>query len=792
MEYLQLGVMALVPVILSMLFFFLEKRTKFADWNYALKQIIIGVVFGLSACAASQFGVPAETGALMNARGASPLTAALLFGGPAGIIAGVIGGIYRVLCVSWGVGSYTVVACSVATVLAGFIGAASRKLLAGNKRIGWLYGFFLSTSTETLHMLLAFLTHMDDVETVFSVIKTVCLPMIIFNGLSVLTSMLLIDIFTRRMKKGKKYKPQITARFSIPFFAVILLITIIAGSFTSVIQKSISNNNTVTLLTNSINDVISDCSTMVDEEFCELAQSIAETVSVSAENSLTKLKEDNSLTEIILFTKDGKITATTNPNRTDMIIDAEIAEKIKSSDCFTLEYRNNENVKYTVAKINSNFYLAIGSGYGKIMNCISEIAPKVARNRHVGNNGSIYILNSDHQLVSSLYTDVTDAWIEQYNSYFDSLNSEKTTVITDVDSQIEYYGMAKEKLGYKIIAVVPVSEMEFSKEVSIYISSFMLVVAFTAIFVMTYLLVNSVIVKNIVKTNKALKKITNGELDTVIDVAGTYEFESLSDGINTTVESMKKLIAEAEEKRRNELEYAKTIQYSCLPSADNPFPNRPEFDIFATMDTAKEVGGDFYDFFFIDADRLVFLIADVSGKGIPAALFMMTAKSCIKNNIKQNIKLSASIAMANDRLCEENGAELFVTCWIACLNTKTGELNFVNAGHNPPVLKRANGEVQYITNRSGLVLAGMSGVPYREHTINLNKGDELYLYTDGVTEATNSEENLYGEDRLLEQIKSVEINSCKDRCKQIKADIDEFVGDAPQFDDITMLSIKLN
>ena len=210
------------------------------------------------------------------------------------------------------------------------------------------------------------------------------------------------------------------------------------------------------------------------------------------------------------------------------------------------------------------------------------------------------------------------------------------------------------------------------------------------------------------------------------------------------------------------------------------------------MDTAKEVGGDFYDFYFVDEDHLAFLIADVSGKGIPAAMFMMTAKTLLKSYAESGMNVSEVLTKANNKLCEGNDAGMFVTVWMGYLNTKTGEVTYTNAGHNPPLIRRADGSVEYIKSRPGLVLAGMEGIRYRSNTIQLSQGDILYLYTDGVTEATDLNNELYGESRLLavlEKESNVDVHSM---CHLVKADVDAFAGKAPQFDDISMLSLQYN
>ena len=239
-----------------------------------------------------------------------------------------------------------------------------------------------------------------------------------------------------------------------------------------------------------------------------------------------------------------------------------------------------------------------------------------------------------------------------------------------------------------------------------------------------------------------------------------------------------------------ELNVATQIQADMLPRIFPAFPERPEFDIYASMTPAKEVGGDFYDFFLVDDDHLAVVIADVSGKGVPAALFMVIAKTLIKNHAQNRETPGEVFTQTNAQLCEGNDAGLFVTAWMGVLEISTGKFVYVNAGHNPPLLKRAGGQYEWLKSRPGFVLAGMEGIRYRENTLELMPGDTLYLYTDGVTEATSSAQELYGEERLQAALNEASELPVSQLLPRIKNCIDTFVGDAEQFDDITMLGLQ--
>ena len=344
--------------------------------------------------------------------------------------------------------------------------------------------------------------------------------------------------------------------------------------------------------------------------------------------------------------------------------------------------------------------------------------------------------------------------------------------------------------GYTIVAVMPQSEAALSRNVAVSVTTAMQIVVFAALFIMIFFLVRRLVVNNIYKINHSLSSITDGNLDTVVDVRSHAEFDALSNDINSTVDTLKRYIADAAARVDAELAFAKAIQHSALPSVFPPYPNRTEFDIRATMHTAKEVGGDFYDFYFVDEDTLAFMVADVSGKGIPAAMFMMTAKTLLKSYAESGMSVEQVFTTANEKLCENNDAGMFVTAWMGFLNVKTGLVTYANAGHNPPLVRHKNGGFTYLKSRPGFVLAGMEGIRYRKNQLQLEPGDVIYLYTDGVTEATDAGNQLYGEKRLLQILDSHP--DPQTICEAVKADVDTFVGDAPQFDDITMLSLIYN
>ena len=241
-----------------------------------------------------------------------------------------------------------------------------------------------------------------------------------------------------------------------------------------------------------------------------------------------------------------------------------------------------------------------------------------------------------------------------------------------------------------------------------------------------------------------------------------------------------------------ELDLATKIQTSMLPCILPAFPDHENIKLRAVYHPAKEVGGDFYDYFKIDDTHVGVVIADVSGKGVGAALFMTISKTVLKNQLQLGISPAEALMNANRQLCENNDAGLFVTCWAGVYDTESGVLTFVNAGHNPPVLLKKGGKAEFIKQRSGFVLAGLDGYPYKQEEIRLSVGDEMFFYTDGVTEATNAENKLYGDDRLLACLDRCCEQEVSDQLTAVKEDIDAFVGGADQFDDITIMAMRIS
>lgn len=277
---------------------------------------------------------------------------------------------------------------------------------------------------------------------------------------------------------------------------------------------------------------------------------------------------------------------------------------------------------------------------------------------------------------------------------------------------------------------------------------------------------------------------TGDEIETLYD-----SLRQMESDIGSYIREVTTITAE-KERIGAELDVATHIQKSMLPCIFPAFPERKEFDIYATMNPAKEVGGDFYDFFMVDDRHLAIVVADVSGKGVPAALFMVIGKTLIKDHTQSGTELGETFTNVNRMLCESNSEGLFITAFEGILDLVTGEFNYVNAGHEMPFIIRKGKGAEAYKIRAGFVLAGMEEMRYKCGSIMLEPGDKIFQYTDGVTEATNARNELYGMNRLSDILNKAKDEKPEKIISAVKADIDIFVNEAPQFDDITMLCLE--
>ena len=798
---MKLIVPILLNCVLVLAVYLADKYTPAKKMPYGAKQAVIGLLFGCVSAFASSYGVE-WLGTTVNVRDAAPLSAGLIFGAPAGIISGLIGGLYRWFSVFWGGGEYTQLACSIATILAGLMAAGLRKLMFDNKKPTWGYGICIAVVCEVIHMILIFLTNMDNSSYAFEFVKGATLPMILGNAAAVGCAIIIVSLLSHERFSRKKGGERIANTFQRWLLLCIVIAYLITSAFTYILQNGMIKIETQEVFTSAINDVEKDIRGKSNAHLLKIAEDVKAEYVSEPNISLQTLAQKYGIKEINVVNEDGIIINSTEPdviNNYDMNSKAqskEFVDMLKTQNTFVQDYSprgKDESVwrKYAAVNLDSDGFIQVGYDAEQFHKVLNEFVVDVTKNRHVGTGGFVAVCDNKLSLViDNNYSglDISSIGITPPDEmkagktatalyYADVVDGENT-------DSIKHMYVFKFVEGYCIIAAMPESEAMFMRDASLYTSIFMQVLIFAALFVFIYILIKRVIINNLKKINDTLGKITEGDLNVTVDVRSNEEFSSLSDDINSTVSTLKRYIAEAAARIDKELEYAKQIQLSALPTN---FPKDEEYSIYAQMIAAKEVGGDFYDFYKLSDTTVAFLAADVSGKGIPAAMFMMTAKTIIKDLAESGMAVNDIFTKANEKLCENNESGMFVTAWMGILDLTTGNVQFANAGHNPPLIKRADGAFEYLKTRAGFVLAGMEGVRYRMGEITLNAGDRLFLYTDGVPEATNTENKLYGEDRLLAFMNQNASVNATELLPCLKNDIDKFVGEAPQFDDITML-----
>ena len=795
----------IIPVLLNCFLvlgiYLIDKHTPAKKLPYIAKQIIIGILFGGVSAFASSYGVQ-WLGTTVNVRDAAPLSAGLIFGAPAGIISGMIGGLYRWFSVYWGGGTYTRLACSVATILAGFMAAGLRKLMFDNKKPTWGYGICIAVVCEVVHMILIFLTNMDNSSQAFEFVKGATAPMMLGNSVAVGISIILVSLFSHERFFKKKTSEGIAHTFQRRLLSCIVIAYLLTSTFTLILQNGMAQIETQEVFTVAINDVEATVRGKSNHQLLEIAEQVKQEYEKDPTVSLSGLTEKYGIKEINIVDSKGIIVNSTeadvigNYDMNSKAQSKEFVDTLKVQDSFVQEYSprgKDESVwrKYAAVNLAAGGFIQVGYDAEQFHKMLNEFVVDVTKNRHVGTGGFVAVLDERLCMVTdnsyagkhiSVIGIVPPEEMAQGRTATALYNADVVDGVSNLSA--EYMYVFKFVEGYCLIAAMPVAEAMFMRDASMLTSIFMQVLIFAALFVFIYILIKRVIINNLKKINDTLGRITEGDLNVTVDVRSNEEFSSLSDDINSTVATLKRYIAEAAARIDKELEYAKQIQLSALPTN---FPAGEDYSIYAQMIAAKEVGGDFYDFYKLNDTTVAFLAADVSGKGIPAAMFMMTAKTIIKDLAESGMAVNDIFTRANEKLCENNEADMFVTAWMGILDIQTGNMKYANAGHNPPLLKHADGSFEYLRSRAGFVLAGIEGFQYRVNELQLKAGDRLFLYTDGVPEATNAESELYGEDRLLTFMNQNTAVPATDLLPALKADIDAFVGEAPQFDDITML-----
>ena len=424
---------------------------------------------------------------------------------------------------------------------------------------------------------------------------------------------------------------------------------------------------------------------------------------------------------------------------------------------------------------------------------ISSIIKSISKMKPTENSFALFGDKTHNTIIAS-----TDPYIDNSSLLGKPLNTlpwynEKLKQITYFTYHGKKYIPYVKNLDNGMLLIICIPKRELFRvliqHVVIVFGLFMLVGVFISVLLYTGL--KKYIDKPIEKLTELAHDIGEGNLNTEIKIENPLEFAKLADTFNTMAHDIRDITKERQS-IESELSLAKDIQASSLPNVFPPFPERREFDIYAGMEPAKEVGGDFYDFYFIDDKNFMFLIADVSGKGVPAALFMMTTKTLINYIAQSGLPPKEMIETINRKICENNRQGFFITMFVGIINTETGEFTFINCGHNPPLIKHENSDYKYLDVEPNIVLGAFDTAEFTIAEGTLVPGDTICVYTDGITEAINVSDEQFGEDRLFETINIFKDYDVKTTQLGIKAKVKEFAQGVAQSDDMTMLTFRYN
>ncbi len=800
----QFGLATALPAVATAVLMMLRRSTSVSKLPEITWQIVVGIVFGAIAIYGTEAGIPVS-GAMMNVRDAAPLAAGLLFGGPAGIIAGVIGGVERWLAVMWGVGAYTQVACSVATTFAGVYAAALRKYFFNYHIPNLAFAFATGVVAEVMHLMLVFVTHPDETVRAFEVAQACALPMITCVGLATMLCSLVAHLLDHQpLVTPAGQRNVVRILHSRMLIAVVAAFAVTVG-FTALLQTNLAHDEAESLLRLNVEDVERDIADVSDANLLSLTQRAADAIGTAqgaTDEECVRLAAELDVAEINVVDATGIIVATSKPaflgfdmasgeqSAAFLALLGEGGQRQLVQSYQPITYDADTSMKYAGVAMRDGF-VQVGYDAENFLDDLSARVEASVKNRHVGQSGELVVIDKAGNVVSTR-GDVVSQTAEQLAA--DASKADAYQVFTTSFSGEECYATYQEVEGYRIIALLPLAEANASRDEAVLITAFMEVLVFAALFLVIYAVIKLVIVSGVRTMNRQLAQITAGDLDVVVDVRTASEFSSLSDDINQTVGVLKESLATV----KADLDMAADLQANTLPDITSALAERNEFDLYATMEPAKEVGGDFYDFFLVDNDHLALVVADVSGKGVSAALFMMQSKTVIKMEALSGFSPAEVLERANADLSEKNDGDMFTTAWIGILEISTGTLTYADAGHEKLAVFH-DGSWELPPKPNGAVaLASFDEADYadlpekyrfRNHVVALAPGDVIFQYTDGVTEATDAQDELFGEDRLLSALAGVPDADPEVVLPFVHGKIGEFVGDAAQFDDITMLGL---
>ncbi|MBQ8128782.1 MAG: SpoIIE family protein phosphatase [Clostridia bacterium] len=766
-------------------------------------RVAIGIVYGLLCVLSTHFGVDYGH-MLLNVRDMGPLAAGLFFSPLSGILSGLIGGAERYIAGTyWGIGAYTRIACSVSTCLAGLLSAFLHVRAFGGKKPAAVAAFFTGAMMEIFHMYAIFITHRSDMRMAFYVVRNCSVPMIFFTALGLAACAALLQVLSHEWRNPfrvtRREDVSVSVRFQRGLFVVMMAVFLVNFLLSYLLQTSTAVQNANKTLSSSATGLRTTYSRLrssqmgmdarAEAQAMTSARTIANAVrsrggvEAADEGFLEDLRTVNGMEAVQCVSGSGEILAAVQSEDGEKNLPALEAIAAATPAGVAAE---------TLLKLDSNrvaISVRCGAGQVRVVMDMGRFSASVMKEieaalsvYNVGESGTYDLVMGSGRIL--LGDHIGEALPEAILGHIEKKPVE-STFIANAFGEGNVCRIDRLETNLYLLTMLPTQEIYLNRDMQIYEAAFEDIMVFTAVYMLIAFLVQRIVVKNLTKINASLARITNGDLNEVVSVNDSTEFVLLSRDINVTVHALKGYIAAAQKRIEQELELARTIQASALPR-DFTFP-RGEFEIYALMDPAKEVGGDFYDFFYVGEDRMALVIADVSGKGIPAALFMMRSKTAIRSLAESGSSPAEIFYRVNNELCEGNDAEMFVTAWIGIIDLASGVMCCANAGHEYPAIRRAGGAYELLKDQHSLVLAAMENMRTHEYEIRLNPGDCLFVYTDGVPESINPEKEQYGTDRMLKMLDEVRDWPVDEVLPAIRQDVERFAAGEDQFDDITML-----
>jgi len=704
---------------------------KTKERRYWFRQIVSGLLLGVFSIGCYYLGVKVNdylSGSTTFTVGIStffPVVAGFVFGWPSCVAATLVSFIFRA-CIPSFLRWATVTSC----LIGGLVCALASHFIMHDKRAKWYYAFFGGVFVETINILLLYIFYLNYLSKAYATIVQFDVICVACNGACAALSCLIIQLLEKeKIATSIRKNNRIASRIQISLFAISFVALVFTSGVTYTVAFNDAYDSRRDQLYNNVFDMHNDFKTMKKDYspfFCADRHLVSEKGFV-----LTVCAQD------VIIMNDEPAAIPTPTFYLNQLVGVPDLAKDKFGIEHNMEFKFDDGTninKYPISKTDDE--------YGKCNFVLFDQRFK----------GEDYLVSYSLELYKSQTGE------KQHNPD-------------------KYYS----------IVFIPYSEIRTSAGISFRVVLALDLIAFVALFALVNLLVSKRIISNIEEMDNTLERIMDGEVNEEIKLKSGYkEFEQLSNNINLTIGALRNYGEEIERRMADELEFAKKIQENSLPTA---FPNEEAYNIYALMNTAKEVGGDFYDCVKMNNGKIMFLIADVSGKGIPAAMFMMRARTLIKSLTLTDASVAEIATQTNNLLIENNESGIFVTAWIGILNPATGEVNYVNAGHCEPLIK-CNGKYEVLHTHHQLVLAAMKDTKYTSDTLYLKPGEELLLYTDGVTEATNKDFKQYGLDRLVSFVNNTRYFNAKQLLTEISDEVAKYEGYTDQFDDITMLSLR--